>query len=77
MLPALTGGGNKQGPSEYAPGEEYNEEEHKNGEPIESSKQAVAQPLIQAFGEMPVRKIFSRTWGLREEGIGDIEEIIL
>jgi hypothetical protein len=37
----------------------------------------VARPLIQVFGEPPIRKIFSRTWGLREDGIGEIEQIIL
>ena len=37
----------------------------------------VARPLIQVFGEPPVRKIFSRTWALREDGIGEIEDIIL
>jgi len=37
----------------------------------------VARPLIQVFGEPTIRKVFSRTWGLREEGIGEIEEMIL
>jgi hypothetical protein len=76
-LPALQSGKINQGPSEYAPGEEFDEEENKNGEPIDSSKMQVARPLIQVFGEPPVRKVFSRTWALREDGIGEIEDMIL
>ena len=37
----------------------------------------VAQPLIGSFGEPSVRKIFSRAWNLREEGISEIEEQIM
>ena len=59
--------------SEYAPGEEFNEEEAKNGEPIAADKRQAAQPLIDVFGEPVIRKIFSRTWALREKGIDQIE----
>jgi len=38
---------------------------------------SIAQPLIEVFDEPPVRKIFSRTWNLREEGINEIEELIV
>lgn len=63
--------------SEYAPGEEFNEEEAKNGEPISADKRGAAQPLIDVFGEPAIRKIFSRTWALREKGIDEIENEIL
>ena len=63
--------------SEYAPGEEFNEEEAKNGEPIAADKRQAAQPLIDVFGEPVIRKIFSRTWALREKGIDEIEDDIL
>jgi len=63
--------------SEYAPGEEFNEEEAKHGEPISADKRSIAQPLIDVFGEPLIRMIFSRTWGLRERGIEQIEDEIL
>ena len=47
------------------------------GEPIAPNNMAVAQPLIYIFGEPSVRKIFSKTWNLREEGISEIEDFIL
>lgn len=47
------------------------------GEPITPKDMAAAQPLINIFGEPPIRKIFSRTWNLREEGISEVEEFIL
>jgi hypothetical protein len=47
------------------------------GEPISPNNMAVAQPLIEVFGEIPIRKIFSRTWNLREEGVAEIEDLIM
>ena len=69
VLPALKAGAGTNNPPEYAPGEEFNEEEAKNGEPIAAEHRAAAQPLIAIFGEPVVRMVFSRTWGLREQGI--------
>ena len=37
----------------------------------------MAQPLINVFGESPIRKIFSSTWGLREDGIAEVEDQVL
>ena len=45
----------------------------KNGEPIAADKRGIAMPLVDVFGEPVIRKIFSRTWNLREEGIGEVE----
>lgn len=64
-------------PPEYAPGEEFNEDDAQNGEPISADKRSVAKPLIDVFGELVVRMIFSRTWALREKGIDQIEDEIL
>ena len=61
----------------YAPGEEFDEDEELNGEPITPAMMAIAAPLIELFGEPVIRKIFSRTWNLREQGIAEIEEEIL
>ena len=77
VLPALKSNAGANNPPEYAPGEEYNEEEAKNGEPIAADKRQAAQPLINVFGEPVIRKIFSRTWALREKGIDEIEDDIL
>ena len=76
-MPALKAGAGSNNPPEYAPGEEYLAEEAQNGEPISADKRAIAQPLIDVFGEPMIRKIFSRTWSLREGGISEIEESIL
>ena len=35
-----------------------------------------AEALIPAFGEETVKKMFSRPWTLREEGLKECEEII-
>ena len=77
IIPALGKNAGKNQPAAYAPGEEFNEEELKDGEPIHPSQFANAQPLIDIFGEPVVRKIFSRTWALREEGISEIESQVL
>ena len=63
--------------AEYAPGEEFNEEESKSGEPITADIRGAAQPLINIFGEPVVRMLFSRTWALREKGIDQIEDAVL
>ena len=33
--------------------------------------------MVIVFGEPPVRKVFSKTWQFREEGINNIESLIL
>ena len=33
--------------------------------------------MVQVFGELNVRKVFSKVWQLREEGIQNIENDIL
>ena len=35
-----------------------------------------AEPLIPVFGEEVVKKMFSRPWVSREEGLKDCEEIV-
>lgn len=48
-----------------------------NGEPIRPDQLADAQVLIKIFGEPLARKIFSRNWNVREQGLNNIEEAIL
>lgn len=45
VLPAITNINKHNQPSEYAPGQEYNEEESKEGEPISNDKRGFADPL--------------------------------
>jgi hypothetical protein len=75
ILPALSKNAGKNQISEYAEG--YNEEEAKDGEPIAADKRAIAEPLIDVFGEQIVRKVFSKTWNLREEGLALLEDKML
>ena len=77
VLPALQSNAGNNNPPEYAPGEEFNEEEAKNGEPIAVEHWAAAEPLVEVFGEPINRLIFSRSWTLRERGISEIEEWVL
>lgn len=37
----------------------------------------VARPLIQTFGDHVIRKIFSKTWQFREEGLNEIEQMVM
>ena len=37
----------------------------------------VAQPLLDAFGEVNIAKLFSKTWQLREEAINEIEDEVM
>lgn len=77
VIPALSKGSGGNAMSEYADGSGFNEDEAREGEPIAKDKRALAEPLIQVFGEQTVRKIFSKTWGLREEGLGTLEQEII
>lgn len=38
---------------------------------------AKAQPIINTFGEMVARKLFSRTWQHRDEALNEIENTLL
>jgi hypothetical protein len=45
-------------------------------EEISPENMKYAEPLIPAFGEDVVKKMFSRPWAIREEGLKECEEII-
>jgi len=36
-----------------------------------------AEPFIRIFGEETMRKIFSKSWALREQGLKEIEKHVL
>lgn len=75
VIPAMRNAGRKNNqPSEYPEGEEVNEEEIKFGEPIPQAKMRIAQPLIDVFSEVPIRKVMSKTWNLREQGLSEVED---
>lgn len=48
-------------------GEDGNEEEEgKDAEPLTGEKLKQAEPMLSIFGDSNVRKVFSKTWQLRE-----------
>ena len=76
VIPALSNKSRSNQPSEYANGQDYSEEA-KEGEPISNDKRGIAEPLIRLFGESTVRKVFSKTWPLRDEALNILEDEIL
>jgi hypothetical protein len=61
--------------SEY-PDDEDQKDNVGEAEPLSSEDRKVAGPIIDAYGEEVTRKIFSKTWQLREEGISEINDSI-
>lgn len=74
VIPAITGGAGNQMT-------EYPEEDPRNhelaAEELSGDNRKAAQPLIDMFGEQVVRKLFSRTWQLKEEALGEVEDEVL
>jgi len=58
-------------------GEEENNYDGQEAEPLGVEHRKQAQPLIDEFGEDVVRKLFSSIWKLREEGLIDLEDMII
>ena len=71
-------GGPGTGPNqlEFPDDQEPNQIEQ-DVEQLTSDVRKEAQPLIDAFGEMTVRKLFSKTWQNRDQAVEDIEQIVL
>jgi hypothetical protein len=45
-------------------------------EPLTPDVYQQAQPLVEVFGELAARQLFSRTWQFRESGIASVEETV-
>ena len=74
MIPTMGGQkGKNTMPQEYEDGYD----DSKEAEELTGDKIVQAQPLMAVFGPEEVKKIFSRTWQLREEGINNIENQVL
>ena len=57
-------------------GEAGIEGEENKVEEISPENMKYAEPLLPYFGEEVVKKIFSRPWAVREEGMKEAEDII-
>lgn len=61
---------------------EYPEDEdprnfEQQAEELSGENRKAAQPLIDVFGEQLVRKLFAKSWQLREEALGEVEDEVL
>ena len=75
VIPAITGGGAGNQMTEYPDDDPRNQ--GMAAEELSGDNRKAAQPLIDMFGEDVVKKLFSRTWQLKEEGLGEIEDEVL
>lgn len=75
VIPAITGGAGNQ-MTEYPDGEDPRNFEQA-AEELSAENRKAAQPLIEMFGEQVVRKLFSKSWQLREEALGEVEDEVL
>ena len=75
VIPTLSKQPVKKG-EQGAEGGEGGEEEGKVEE-ITSENMKYAEPLIPVIGEEIVKKMFSRPWAVREEGLKQCEDLLL
>lgn len=74
VIPTMNGNkGKNNAPQEYEDGYE----DSKEVEELTGDRIMQAQPLMAVFGPDDVKKIFSKTWQLREEGITSIENMVI
>mmetsp|Transcript_2960 Transcript_2960/g.2797 ORF Transcript_2960/g.2797 Transcript_2960/m.2797 type:complete len:105 (+) Transcript_2960:169-483(+) len=57
-------------------GNDGKEQEEGKIEEISPANMKYAEPLIPIFGEEVVKKMFSKPWAIREEGLKECEDII-
>ncbi len=85
MIPALR---NKDGPGFIPAGEEFlggpsepppplPEETGGEAEPLTPALEKKAEPFMKIFGEETMRRLFSKSWALREQGLKEIEKTVL
>ena len=70
MIPTLSKNPQAKGNTEAGGDEDHKVEE------ISPENMKYAESLLPVFGEETVKKMFSRPWALREEGLRECEEII-
>jgi len=63
--------------SEYPDGEDPGQNQSQAIEQLTADTRKNSQLLIDTFGEMLVRKLFSKTWQLRDEALADIEDEVI
>lgn len=62
--------------SEYPEGEDGSSAAMKSVEPLSAATRKDAAALIELFGEMIARKLFSKAWQNRDEALREIEELV-
>ena len=67
VIPALKGQGKGNQMSEYP--DDMDPDRGLMAEQLTPNERQIAQPLIDQFGEDAVKKLFSKTWQLREEAL--------
>ena len=75
VIPAMKKGGNQNQLSEY-PDDEDSRNNINEAEALSSEDRKAAGPIIDAYGEEVAKKIFSKSWQLREEGLTEIDDSI-
>ena len=74
VLPALKQNAGANQLAEYPEGEDPRN--NLQVEELSADDRKTAGPMIDAFGEDAMRKIFSSTWAQREEGINEVDDLI-
>ena len=74
VLPALKANAGANQPAEYPEGEDPRN--NLQVEELTAEDRKTAGPMIDVFGEDAMRKIFSSTWALREEGINEVDDLL-
>ncbi|CDW88088.1 centrosomal protein of 104 kda [Stylonychia lemnae] len=76
VIPTLSKGPGKKGGLDEGNGEGGQEGEEGKVEEISPENMKYAEALIPIFGDATVKKMFSRPWALRDEGLKECEEHI-
>ena len=74
VIPTMQAGAGMNQMSEYPEGQDPNQND-KQIEDLNFEDRKNQATLIECFGEMAVRKLMSRTWQNREQGLEEIEEV--
>lgn len=77
VIPAIGGGDAGGGMKEYENEEAEAAGKNAEAEPVSGQNAINAEPLVAFFGESLIRKIFSKDWHLRDNGIKELQDAIL
>ena len=77
IIPAILPNAGANQMSEYPDGEDPNQGVSDEVGEISAQNLKVALPLINCFGDLVIRKLFSKTWQHREEALNEIEDLAI